>query len=335
MSPEPLNIVFLGCGAVTASHTTTLRGIDANIRLFYASRDRARAADYERRLGGAGSYGSYEAALADGLIDVAVVATPPPLHLPLALDALANDKDVIVEKPVALRPDDCAPLAAASTRTGRRVLVAENYAYKPLTQTLRKLLSSGAIGDLRLLQLNALKHQPPAGWRADAASCGGGALFEGGVHWLHLLASIGPPVRSVRGFGPGNRDPERRMVVVAEYDGGGIATLTHSWETRSLLRGLSLSRIYGSEGSIAFESNGLLTVCWGRRKQVVPGLTRDISGYRAMFTDFISALRDGTEPRMTLQQAQRDLQLVEQAYTTAYGPRNNAPDEPSTPIISE
>jgi hypothetical protein len=39
-----------------------------------------------------------------------------------------------------------------------------------------------------------------------------------------------------------------------------------------------------------------------------------------MFADFLSALRDGTEPRMTLEHARRDLQLVEQAYRTAFGP---------------
>jgi predicted dehydrogenase len=317
MLPEPLNIVFLGCGAVTASHTLTLRRIGANARLFFASRDRARAREYERRLGGAGSYSSYEAALADGLIDVAVVATPPSLHIPLALEALRSDKDVIVEKPVALRAEDCALLEAASERAGRRVLVAENYSYKPLTVTLRNLLRSGAVGDLRLVQLNALKCQSSDGWRADEASCGGGALFEGGVHWLHLLASIGPPVLSVRGFGLGSRDAERSMVVVAEYEGGAVATLAHSWETRAVLRGLALSRIYGSEGSIAFESNGLLTLSWGRRKRLIPCLTRDVGGHGAMFTDFLGALRNGTEPRMTLDQARRDLQLVEQAYATA------------------
>jgi predicted dehydrogenase len=318
MSPEPLNLVFLGCGAVTVSHTATLRRIGANVRLFYASRDAARAREYERRLGGAGSYGSYEAALADGLVDVAVVATPPSLHVSLAVDALRSGKDVIVEKPVALHGADCARLAAVSEETGRRVLVAENYGYKPLTATLRNLLRSGAVGDLRLIQLNALKRQQSPGWRADAASCGGGALFEGGVHWLHLLASIGPPVRSVRGFSLGNGGVERSMVVVAGYEGGAVATLAHSWETSGLLRGLALSRIYGSEGSIAFESNGLLTVSWGRRKRVVPCLTRDIGGHGAMFADFLAALRNGTEARMTLEQARRDVELVEQAYATAF-----------------
>src|SRR5262245_48923780 len=105
-----MNLVFLGCGAVTAAHSRRLQCVAPAARRFYASRDRAKAAEYERRLGGAGSYGSYEAALADGLIDVVVVATPPALHVPLARAALNEGKHVIVEKPVALRSADCAVL---------------------------------------------------------------------------------------------------------------------------------------------------------------------------------------------------------------------------------
>lgn len=308
MRPEPLSLAFLGCGAITAAHSATLRRVDPGVRRYYASRDRVRAAAYERRLGGAGSYGSYEAALADGLVDAVVVTTPPALHVPLALEALRHGKHVIVEKPVALRSADCAMLADAAVDAGRLVLVAENYRYKPLTRALRSLVDSGVIGELRLVQLNVLKRQESNGWRAVDA-----ALFEGGVHWLHLLGSIGP-VRAVRGFRVGEAaGPERTTVVVAEYENGAVGTLAHSWETRSLLRGLALSRVYGAEGSIAFETNGLLTIAWGRRKQVVPCSARDIGGYRAMFADFLSAIRDGAEPQMTLEQARRDLELVEEA----------------------
>ena len=59
----------------------------------------------------------------------------------------------------------------------RRVLVAENYYYKPLARTLRRLLADGAIGDPLFLHVNALKRQVASGWRTDPALSGGGALF--------------------------------------------------------------------------------------------------------------------------------------------------------------
>jgi hypothetical protein len=68
---------------------------------------------------------------------------------------------------------------------------------------------------------------------------------------------------------------------------------------------------------MAFESNGLFVLTWGRRRSLAfPGL-RDISGRRAMWTDFVAALRTDSEPRYSLDHARRDLGLVEAVYASA------------------
>lgn len=315
------NLVFLGCGAAATAHSRTLARMRAPVRRFYASRCAGRAAAFERRWEGAGSYGTYEAALADGRTDVAFVATPPASHLQLTLAALGEGKDVIVEKPAFLQVADFDTVAAAARTAGRRVLVAENYAYKPLARALQHLLRAGEIGDLRFVQVNAVKEQDPAGgWRADEQAAGGGALFEGGIHWVDLLAHLGPRVCSARGFRAGDPErPERSTVVVLDYAGGAVGTLLHSWEIRSPLGGLRLSRMYGTAGSIAFESNGLFVAACGRRKRVLlPGL-RDLAGYAAMWGDFLEVLATGREPLMTLGRARWDTELVRAASRRTQG----------------
>lgn len=308
-----LNLVFLGCGAITAAHSRTLRGFAPEVRCFYASRRAETAMAFERRFRGAGSFGSYGTALCDGRMDVAFVATPPATHLALVVEALEHGKDVIVEKPAFLREADFEIVARAQARTGRRVLVAENYCYKPLAGVLRRLLAEQVVGRTQFVQVNALKDQPAQGWRAES---GVGALLEGGIHWVDLLAHLGPKVRTVRGFrADGGQDPERSMLVVVEYADGSVGTLQHSWASPSALRGLQLSRIRGSAGSIVFESNGLFVLVLGRRgrRLSVPGL-HDLAGYRAMFGDLLRALRGGQEPLMTLERAREDVRIVEAAY---------------------
>jgi UDP-N-acetylglucosamine 3-dehydrogenase len=313
------NVVFLGCGAITAAHARTLRRMGAPARCFYASRGPERARRFERELGGAGSYGSYEAALADGRMDVAFVATPPPSHLELTLLALEQGKDVIVEKPAFLRSADFDTVEAAQARSGRRVLVAENYGYKPLARRLQAIVASGEIGELRFVHVNAVKRQAAPGWRGREDEAGGGALFEGGIHWIDLMAHLGPAVRAASGYRSGEAGLERSSVVVVQYEGGGVGTLHHSWEIPSPLRGLRLSHIYGTRGSVAFESNGLFVAVYGRRRRLmVPGL-RDLTGHRAMFQDFLAALGSGREPLMTLARARRDLELVEAAHLNGNG----------------
>jgi len=309
-----LHLAFIGCGSIAAQHAQRLAGFD-NVRFSFASRSQTRAADFSTRLGGVRAYGSYGAALASEEIDAAVITTPTAQHLPLSLQALAAGKDVIVEKPAFLRSTDVDLAEAAARASGRRVLVAENYAYKPLVGVLRRAIEAGAIGEVRYLTVNALKSRRPGGWRDDEALAGGGALLEGGIHWINLIGSLGLTVESVQGYRPrGVEGTERSMLVVAQFEEGAVGTLHHAWDTPSLLRGLRISRIYGSQGSIAFESNGLFVLVRGRRTRLIVPTLRDIGGYRAMFADFIACLGDGCQPRMTLAQARRDLELVEAAY---------------------
>ncbi len=105
--------------------------------------------------------------------------------------------------------------------------------------------------------------------------------------------------------------------MVAEYDEGAVATLSFSWDIPSALRGVRLSRTYGTEGSAAFESNGLFVMLWGRTTSLRwPGV-RDLPGYRAMFRDFFRALRTGGESLLTLDHARRDVELVEAIYRSS------------------
>ena len=315
MSRTPVNLAFLGCGAITRKHSRTLARFGREVRRFYASRDAEVAAGFATRYGGAGSFGSYASAIADPQIDVVLVATPPDSHLDLTLAALRGGKHVIVEKPAFLRSADFALVRAEEARSECRVMVAENYCYKPLARVLRGVLASGVLGEVRLVQIDAVKHQAATGWRGDTSRMGGGALFEGGVHWIDLLANLGLRIEAVHGFRPGDwQGCERSMLVVAEYEEGATGTLAHSWEVPSPLRGLRMSHIYGTRGSVAFESNGLFVLVTGSRPRLIlPGFA-DISGYRAMFRDFLDALREGREPVMTLARAERDLELVEAAY---------------------
>jgi len=228
-----------------------------------------------------------------------------------------------VEKPAFLRAADADQVAAAAATAGRRVLVAENYAYKPLTLTLCRRLEADEIGAVRMVRLSALKFQATPDWRGSPELAGGGALFEGGVHWINLLGWLGGEIVEARGFLPGTASGpapdgarERSAVVVVRYAGGGVGTLHHSWEAPARLKGISLSQIVGERGTIVFESNGLFVLLNGRRKRVLlPGL-RDIKGFRAMFDDFLSALAGGGATRMTLALARRDLAIVEAAYGT-------------------
>jgi predicted dehydrogenase len=315
---DSMHLCFLGCGRVADAHSGRLARLRPGVTLSYASRSAPKAQALASRHGGARAFGSYREAIDSQDIDVIAVVTPPAEHLEWTLAALEADKDVILEKPPVLRSADFDGIQRACKARGRFVYVAENYYYKPILSAVRKAIASGAIGEPLFIHLNAVKRQRTGGWRDDPAEAGGGALFEGGIHWINFAGALGFTIASVKAARPGRREGlERSMALLLEYAEGPVGLLSYSWDVASPLGGLRASRIYGREGSLVFESNGLFMATSGRRWRVrFPGLG-DMLGYNAMFSDFLRAWRARTEPGMTLARARRDLEVIEEAYRSA------------------
>lgn len=317
---EPLRVAFLGCGFITRVHSGHLRALGGDVVASYASRDRDRASEYCRRYRGASSYGSYLEAIADPGVDAVVIAVPPRFHLDLALRALRAGKHVLVEKPAFLRMADYQAVRDARDQAGRIVLVGENDHYKPLAVRLRQLLAERVIGELVFAHFVTIARRlkTEGDWRNDEAMAGGDAFFEEGIHWLHMAGSLGPRIVDVRGYRPSisREGPDRRvksMMVAFRYDNDAVGSLYYSREIPSLFRGLRWSKLFGRRGVITFESNGLFVFVRGRGwpRLMFPGF-RDIRGYRAMYRDFVTSVRSGRQPEMSLERAMEDHKLMEE-----------------------
>ncbi len=314
---EKLRLAFIGCGGVTAKHSKTLRSFK-NFELYYASRSEKKAKSFCEKWKGAGFFDSYEHAILSEKINTVLIATPPDSHLELTLQAVRAGKHVIVEKPPFFNSADFDLIEIERRKTRVQVMVAENYFYKPVLEKLRNILATDVIGDVRFMYFNATKKQTQDDWRNEAGVSGGGALFEGGIHWINFMANLGLRIKKVTGFQPKKPDNqlERSMQVVAEYEEGMVANLFYSWEIDALINGLRLSRIYGTEGSVTFESNGIFIFIRGKKwRFILPGFS-DIGGSKKMFRDFYLAIKNGVDPAFNFAMAKRDLELVEQAYRT-------------------
>jgi predicted dehydrogenase len=237
---------------------------------------------------------------------------------------LSAGKHVLVEKPAYPTTGDYHAVREARDKAKRVVLVGENDHYKPLAIKLRQLLAEGVIGDMVFGHFSSIvkRLKTADDWRNDESMAGGDAFFEEGIHWLHLAASLGPKITSIRGFRPEpSRDgPDRRvksMMVAFEYDNGAVGSLYYSREIPSLLKGLRLSKLMGRKGVITFESNGAVMLVRGEGlpRLIFPGF-RDIRGYQAMYRDFRESIATGRAPEMSLERAIEDQLLIDRIYSS-------------------
>ncbi len=322
----PLHIAFLGCGFITRVHSRHLEALRPDIICSYASRDGSKSAAFCREFDGRISYPDYLAAIDDSRIDAVVIAVPPRFHRDLALRALAAGKHVLVEKPAFPRTEDYRAVQDARDRARCTVLVGENDHYKPLAVTLRSLLAKDAIGEMVFACFTTIvkRLKTAEDWRNDEEMAGGDAFFEEGIHWLHFANSLGPKISAIHGYRPvpSRTGPDTRvksMMAAFQYDEGAVGSLLYSREIPSLFKGLRLSKLFGREGVITFESNGAFVLVRGRGgpRVLFPGF-RDIRGYRAMYRDFAAAIRDRRQPEMSLERALEDHRLMDQIYQSIH-----------------
>ena len=90
----------------------------------------------------------YAEVLRDPDLQAVVIATPAPTHYDFCKRALAEGKDVYVEKPFVLRVRDAEELVEIAESQGRILMVGHLLEYHPVVNRLKELIESGELGDV-------------------------------------------------------------------------------------------------------------------------------------------------------------------------------------------
>ncbi len=162
------------------------------------------AADYARRHQVPRWYDNADELINDPEVDAVYVATPPDSHRDYAVRVAQAGKPVYVEKPMARTALEGEDMIAACDAAGVGLYVAYYRRAMPRFATVKELLDSGRIGELRSVSIrNERPGQADAagggGWRVDPEISGGGHFVDLGSHTLDLLDWLLGPVTQASG----------------------------------------------------------------------------------------------------------------------------------------
>lgn len=199
---------MIGCGAVAEvkSGPGFYKAEHSELRAV-TSADPDRAASFAERHGVARVYPSNEALVADAELDAVYVATPPSSHKALSLLAAKAGKHVYVEKPMAMRFEECREIVDVCQQQGVRLFVAFYRRAMPRFLQIKRWIDDGAIGEVRTVR--AVQHQPPAPedlsratlpWRLLPEVAGGGKFLDMGIHELDLFDFLFGAIEEVHGI---------------------------------------------------------------------------------------------------------------------------------------
>ncbi len=126
-------------------------------------------------------------------VDAVVIATPHFTHHDNALAAIRAGKAVLIEKPMATTLADCQSILAASQQTGVAVAVGYHQRFRKNVAEARKLMRSGAIGNVLTVQVSMPMYFSRTDnafggkwdWWGDPRSVG--HILNSGPHAIDLL----------------------------------------------------------------------------------------------------------------------------------------------------
>ncbi|NQV23774.1 MAG: Gfo/Idh/MocA family oxidoreductase [Rhodopirellula sp.] len=148
-----IRIGIIGSGFMGRTHVDAAHKLESTIPVAITSGSRAAqvAKDY-----GLEVESSVQSLVNRDDIDAVVIATPHWLHHEEAMAAVQAGKHVLVEKPLATSLEHCDRMIAACNDRGLTLSVGYHQRFRESNYTTRDLIQSGAIGQVRCIQMSAL-----------------------------------------------------------------------------------------------------------------------------------------------------------------------------------
>lgn len=327
----PLRIAIVGAGWVTEHHLAAYAELGGRVQIVgIADPDPQVRAERAARWGIPQTFGS-DREMLDALdVDAVDVANPRQHHAASVRLAVARGLPVFCQKPLAPTLAEAQALVA-SLPEDARLMVHENWRFRPHYPRMRDWVAEGRIGRLRtgVLMARTSGLLPDADGRLPAvvrqpmlAGLDRMLLMEIMIHHLDALRSVvgeldligailGTDTAALRG-------EDRATLLLRGEDGAAVSVvgdfMTHG-RPPTLVDELEL---HGTEGAIILSGDHLR---WLKGAEVVEDITLDLpADYKASYRDAIAAFLDAVRTqdppafRAQVEDNLRTVSLVEQAY---------------------
>lgn len=262
----------------------------------------------------------YADLLARDDVDAVLLSLPHHLHAPLAMQAAAAGKHVLLEKPLGVSLDDATRIVRACEQAGVRLSVNFSFRYRPAVQLARQFIRDELLGEIAGLQISfyhfkgarywagGFTGRASGDWRASKDKAGGGLLILTVCHELdyarYCTGLDVTRVYSEYGTFGAKVEVEDAIAVTLHLSNGAIGSVTASSHWRA--EPLDELRIWGTHGALRLLASSQLSL-WSERRwgDLAAGQEHHITrfpavDYTARWIDAVArAIAQGEPPAIT------------------------------------
>ncbi|OYW76663.1 MAG: hypothetical protein B7Z37_07625 [Verrucomicrobia bacterium 12-59-8] len=233
-----------------------------------------------------------------------MIGTRHHLHAPLVLKALQSGKQVFVEKPLCLTPEELAQIDTAMLASNGSVMVGFNRRFAPATLAIMEVLRTVSGPKTLVFHVNAGVLAPDH-WYANVAESGGRVLGEACHFFDYACHVLGKPVK-VTAQTLGRPKVPDSVAAQIEFADGSSAQVIYSAEGDSAFPKETF-RVFAS-GLVCECENFMKLSIFKQRKESVKKFTS--KGHAEEMAAWLSFLKDGAAHPLPYEQARQSMHLT-------------------------
>ena len=288
-----------------------------------AARDRTRAEAFAAEHGISTVHDSYAGVIADPDVDLVYNALVNSQHARWNIAALQAGQHVLSEKPLTSNAEQARAVRAAALAAAGQIAEGFHYRYHPVNLRLRELVTSGALGDIRRVDLVLTTPPPPEGDPRWSLELAGGATMDLGCYVLdaagQLGAWIGAAPRVVTADATLRAaEVDASMRVQLAYPGGVTGHCRWDMDAEERIMTWTVTGTRGTATSPAFAvphtGNRLMLTRNGQTGEEVLG---DQTSYTYQLDRLARALQQGEPVPAGIDEAVANAELIDQCYRRA------------------
>lgn len=236
-----LAIGIIGLGGVAQAHLKSFELLD-NVTIVSVCDVRSDVVDIVSERESAIGYTDYRNLLAAGNIDLVMVLTPASTHREIVEASADKRIHVFCEKPIAITLEDAEAMLAACKAAKIKLFYGSCYRYLPAIIKARKLIQSGAIGDVQLMTEQMIGGNgqenyvglPPIHYPLTGPGGPGMGLVDHGIHLLDIFPWLNDSeIVSAYGSGLVSGEAPSSEFMVMKLANGAIGHLIYNAATYS------------------------------------------------------------------------------------------------------
>jgi hypothetical protein len=322
-----LNFAIIGCGRISQRHAEQINRVGNLVAV--CDIDTLKS-EFLANQFNAKSYTSVDNMLkCEPNIEIVSICSPNYLHKEHTILALNAGKDVLCEKPLAIKVSDAVEMIESAKANNKKLFVVKSSRYNDCIKILKEIIDNNKLGKIYSYNLNLVWNRPNSyfqnNWKGTIEK-DGGILFTQFSHYIDALIWLLGDVDSFSGFRSNqskkNIEFEDTGAIALKMKSGVIGTMHYTINSFEKNQEISFN-IIAENATIKIGGEFMNEIVYQKPNDTVnlenelsSNLNKPMSNHQIIYDELMLAINDSPSSLPSASTALKCIQLIENIYKT-------------------